>query len=65
MVEGYNIKLLAEKIETIRRAAIELRNISGGIQAIDRNVNRILASVKMMEIGITDVADVIMEEQME
>ena len=62
MVEGYNIKLLAEKIETIRRAAIELRDISGGIQAIDRNVNRILASVKMMEIGITDVADVVMEE---
>ena len=62
MVEEYNIKLLVEKIETIRRAATELKDISGGIQAIDRNVDRILSSVKMLEIEITDVADVIMEE---
>lgn len=63
MVEEYNIKLMAEKIETIRRTATELKNISSGIQAIDRNADRILASVKMMEINITDVADIITEEQ--
>lgn len=62
MLEEYNIKLIAEKIETIKRTATELKNISGGIQAIDRNVDRILASVKMMEINITDVADIIAEE---
>jgi hypothetical protein len=62
VLEEYNIKLIAEKIETIKRTATELKNISGGIQAIDRNVDRILASVKMMEINITDVADIIAEE---
>lgn len=62
MVEEYNIKLMAEKIETMRQTATELKNISGGIQAIDRNVDRILASVKMMEINITDVAGIITEE---
>ena len=61
MGEEYNIGLLAEKIETIKQAALELRNISGGIQAVDRHVDRILASVKMMEMAVTDVADVIME----
>lgn len=65
MVEEYNIKLMAEKIETIRRTATELKSISGGIQAIDRNVDRILASVKMMEINITDVVDILAEEQTE
>jgi len=65
VVEEYNIKLMAEKIETIRRTATELKSISGGIQAIDRNVDRILASVKMMEINITDVVDIITAEQTE
>jgi len=65
VVEEYNIKLIAEKIETIRRTATELKSISGGIQAIDRNVDRILASVKMMEINITDVVDIITAEQTE
>lgn len=65
MVEEYNIKLMAEKIETIRRTATELKSISGGIQAIDRNADRILASVKMMEVNITDVVDIITAEQTE
>jgi len=65
VVEEYNIKLMAEKIETIRRTATELKSISGGIQAIDRNADRILASVKMMEINITDVVDIINMEQTE
>lgn len=65
MVEEYNIKLMAEKIETIKRTATELKKVSGGIQAVDRNADRILASVKMMEINITDVADIITEEQTE
>ena len=62
MVEKYQVKLMAEKIETLRRTATELKQISGGIQAIDRNADRILASVKMMEINISDVADIITEE---
>jgi len=62
VVEKYQVKLMAEKIETLRRTATELKQISGGIQAIDRNADRILASVKMMEINISDVADIITEE---
>ena len=58
MAEDYNIKEMAEKIREIREAATELKNISGGIQAVDRNADRILASVKMLEINISDVADI-------
>jgi len=54
----YNIDIMAEKIETIKKTAIELKNLSGDIQAVDRNVVRILASVKMLEINISDVATI-------
>ena len=58
MVENYHLKEMAEKIRAIKEAATELQKISGGIQAVDRNVDRILASVKMLEINISDIVDI-------
>ncbi|NWF93293.1 MAG: hypothetical protein HXY46_10275 [Syntrophaceae bacterium] len=52
------IRKLDVHIKTIKKAAQELKEISGGIQAVDRNAERILASVKMLEINISDVLDV-------
>jgi hypothetical protein len=45
------------RIQKIRKAAEELKELSGGIQAVDRNASRILASVKMLEINISDIVD--------
>ena len=45
------------RIRTIKRAAQELKELSDGIQAVERNADRILASVKMLEINISDVLD--------
>ena len=59
MGQEYNIKGMAEKIQAIKEAATELKHISGNIQAVDRNVDRILASVKMLEINISDIANII------
>lgn len=58
MVKEYKIGDMAEKIRLLKQAAIELKRISGGIQAVDRNVDRILASVKMLEINISDLVDI-------
>jgi hypothetical protein len=58
MTESYPIKEMAEKVRAIKEAATELQNISGGIQAVKRNVDRILASVKMLEINISDISDI-------
>jgi len=52
------IKKLDTRIKTIRKAAQELKELSGGIQAVDRNADRVLASVKMLEINISDLLDV-------
>jgi hypothetical protein len=59
MGQEYDIKVMTEKIRAIKEAATELKHISGGIQAVDRNVDRILASVKMLEINISDIANII------
>jgi hypothetical protein len=47
------------KIQAIKEAATDLKHISGGIQAVCRNVDRILASIRMLEINISDIANII------
>ena len=58
MTEEYKVREMAEKIQVIKKAATELQRISTGIQAVDRNADRILASVRMLEINISDILDV-------
>ena len=49
------MKKMDARIKAIKKAAEELKTLSGGMQAVDRNVERILASVKMLEINVTDL----------
>ncbi len=58
MAEEYKIREMAEKIQALKKSATELQHISGGIQAVDRNADRILASIKMLEIAVSDVAGI-------
>jgi len=48
-----------EKIQAIKKAALELKEISGGIQAVDRNADRILTSARMLEINVSDALDIV------
>ena len=59
MVKEYKIEEMAEKIQILKQTATELKRISGGIQAVNRNVDRILASIKMLEINVSDVVDIL------
>jgi uncharacterized protein YoxC len=56
---GWNIEEMDELIKRMRQLAEELKEKSGGIQAVDRNLDRILASVKMLELNISDVRDLL------
>jgi len=58
-MKKYKIEDMAKKIELLKQTATELKRISGGIQAVDRNVARILASIKMLEINISDLTGII------
>ena len=61
MAQEYDIKGMAEKIRALRQNATELKEMSRGIQAVDRNVDRILACVKMLETNVADVVDILSE----
>ncbi|MCX6010858.1 MAG: hypothetical protein NT134_01100 [Chloroflexi bacterium] len=58
-MKKYTIEDMAKKIELLKQTATELKRISGGIQAVDRNVARILASIKMLEINISDLTGIV------
>ncbi len=51
------IRKIDTRIKTIKKAAEELKEMSAEIPAVDRNTARILASVKMLEINISDVKE--------
>jgi len=58
-VNNIDIKKMAQKISSIKQEANELKAMSGGVQAVDKNIDRILASIKMLEINISDLLDVL------
>jgi hypothetical protein len=55
----YDLKGMDARIKGLRRTAEELRELGQGIEAVRRNVDRILASVKMIELNVCDVAEVL------
>lgn len=59
MVDKNLVVKMDEKIQAIKKAAQELKEMSGGIQAVDRNADRILASVKMLEINVSDALEIV------
>ena len=58
MAQEYDIKGMVTKIKALRKNAEDLKKISGGIPAVDKNADRILANVKMLEIDISDAAEI-------
>lgn len=48
---------LDKKIRLLKKTAMEIRDLAGDFPAVERNSSRILASIKMMEINVTDLAD--------
>jgi hypothetical protein len=61
MPQEYDIEGMADKIKALKQDAIEVKAMSGGIQAVDRNVDRILACVRMLEINVVDVVEILRE----
>ena len=55
------LKALDEKIQVIKKAALELKTLSVGVQAVDCNADRILASAKMLEINFSDLLGVLQQ----
>lgn len=59
MATGYNIKKMDAKIKEIRKAAEELQELGGDIEAVNKNLVRLLASTKMLELNISDAISLV------
>jgi len=54
-----NVAEMDELIQRMRQCAEELKEKDNGIQAVERNVDRILANIKMLELNISDVKELV------
>jgi len=52
-----DLKKIDDKIKLLRNTAKELKSLTENIPAITRNATRLLATVKMMELNISDCID--------
>ena len=57
MLTENELKKIDDKIKLLRNTAEDLNDLAENIPAITRNTTRLLASVKMMELNISDVID--------
>ncbi len=57
MTTENELKKIDDKIKLLRNTAEELKSLAENIPAITRNTTRLLASVKMMELNISDCID--------
>ena len=53
-MQEYDIEGMVEKIKALRQHAEDLKKLSGGIPTVEKNIDRILADVKMLEINVVD-----------
>ena len=52
-----DIKKIYDKIRVLKRTAEELNRMGEDFPALARNSTRILASVKMLELNVSDLVD--------
>ena len=57
MPQQCDIKSMVAKVKALRRNAEALKEIAGDIPAVEKNADRILADVRMLELSINDVAE--------
>ena len=56
MDNSIDLEVIDAKIQVIKTAAEELKQLGHKFPAVSRNAHRILASIKMLEINVTDCA---------
>ena len=57
MTQPIDLNMINAKIQLLKKTAQELNRIGKDFPAVARNTVRILASVKMLEINISDLVE--------
>ena len=58
-MSDWKIDEMCELIKQMRHVVEELKEKSGSIQAVERNLDHILANIKMLELNISDVKELV------
>lgn len=61
MAEEFDIKAMAEIIRSLRHDTEKLKEIGAGMPVVQKNADRILADIRMLEININDVVEVLVK----
>jgi hypothetical protein len=59
MTQQYDIKGMTDKIKALRKNAEALKDIAGDFPAVVKNCDRILADIKLLEMNISEVAEIL------
>jgi len=59
MAQQFDLDKINDKIQLMKKTARELNQVGEDFPAIARNTVRILASVKMLEINVSDLAELV------
>ena len=58
MIDKERLESMAEEIKTMRHIAEHLRDMGKGICSVECNIARILSSIRLLEMNISDVAKI-------
>ena len=58
MAKIADLKEIDSKIQSMKKTAEELKRMGEDFPALYRNISRVLASIKMLELNISDVAKI-------
>ena len=61
-MEEIALKEIDTKIQLMKKTAEELKQMTPEFPAISKNTDRILASIKMLEINVSDIIDLMTDE---
>jgi hypothetical protein len=59
MLDRKYLEGMAEDIQKMQAIAEKLKEKGKGIETIDRNLTRILSSIRLLEMNVTDVAKIV------
>ena len=57
MIQQNELVEMDAKIQTMKKTALELESMADDFPALSRNLSRVLSSLKMLELNITDILE--------
>ena len=57
MTQQTELVEMDDKIQIMKKVALELQTMADQFPAVSRNLSRLLSSIKMLELNVSDILD--------